>query len=157
MIRRIEIYAHYKYISISNKYFLFFQQILLTLIFLRRYPTLQHLAVSFGIGVSSVHRVIHKIIPLLHVSLVPTYIKWHTMNEWRNLVGSFPSWPRVVAILDCTPFRISKPMGNLQRLFWRRDRHCFFLNWIVVVDVKGYVVYSRPGFVGHLHDSICFR
>ena len=45
--------------------------------------------------------------------------------------------------------------GCYQRLFWRRDRHCFFLNWIVIVDVKGYIVFSRPGFIGHLHDSTC--
>ena len=31
------------------------------------------------------------------------------------------------------------------------------MNWIVIVDVRGFVVYSRPGFVGHLHDSTCFR
>ena len=47
--------------------------------------------------------------------------------------------------------------GRIQRLFWRKDRHCFFLNWIVIVDVRGFVVFSRPGFVGHLHDSMCFR
>lgn len=34
------------------------------------------------------------------------------MNGWRNLIGTFPEWPRVVAILDCTPFRISKPTGQ---------------------------------------------
>ena len=33
------------------------------------------------------------------------------MQEWRNLAGTYPEWPRVVAILDCTPFRISKPKG----------------------------------------------
>ena len=33
------------------------------------------------------------------------------MPQWRNLSGTFPEWPTVVAILDCTPFRISKPKG----------------------------------------------
>ena len=79
------------------------------------------------------------------------------MNTWRNIAGYFPTWPRVVAILDCTPFRISRPKGNFQRLFWRKDRHCFFLNWLVIIDVKGYVVYSRPGFVGHINDATCYQ
>ena len=118
---------------------------------------MQNLATTFGIGVSSVHRVIHKIIPLLHNLLVNKHIIWHDMNKWRSLAGYFPSWPRVVAIIDCTPFRISRPKGNLQRLFWRRDRHCFFLNWLVIIDVKGYVVYSRPGFVGHISDATCYK
>ena len=48
-------------------------------------------------------------------------------------------------------------IGWIQRLFWRKDRHCFFLNWLVIVDVRGFVVYSRPGFVGHLHDLTCYR
>ena len=47
--------------------------------------------------------------------------------------------------------------GRIQRLFWRRDCHCFFMNWIVVVDVYGNIVFSRPGFVGHLADSTCYR
>ena len=50
-----------------------------------------------------------------------------------------------------------KLLGRYQRLFYRRDRHCFFLNWMVIVDVNGYIVLSRPGFVGHLADSTCFR
>ena len=133
------------------------QQVLLCFIWLCRYPTLQHIATHFRIGVTTVHRIIHYLIPLLHVYLVPHYIKWHNINHWRQLAGFYPTWPRVVAILDCTPFRISKPKGNLQRLFWRKDRHCFFLNWIVVVDVEGYVTYSRSGFPGHLNDSTCLR
>ena len=35
------------------------------------------------------------------------------MDHWRRLAGVFPEWPTVVAILDCTPFRISKPKGKL--------------------------------------------
>ena len=29
------------------------------------------------------------------------------------MVGKFPDWPLVVAIIDCTPFRISKPKGKI--------------------------------------------
>ena len=122
-----------------------------------QYETLQNLATRFGIGVSSVHRVLHQMLPLLHSLLVRKHIVWHDMNTWRNLSGYFPTWPRVVAILDCTPFRISKPKGNLQRLFWRRDRKCFFLNWLVIIDVTGKVVYSRPGFVGHISDATVYK
>ena len=122
-----------------------------------QYPTMHHLGMHFEISVTGVHRIIHNIIPMLHVILVPMYIQWHNDNKWRDLAGYFPFWPRVVAILDGTPFRISRPRGNLQRLFWRRDRHCFFLNWLVVVDVEGFIVFSRPGFVVHLHDSTCLR
>ena len=109
----------------------------------------------FGINVTSVHRIIHKIIPILHATIVPQYIKWHNMNYWRALHGIFPTWPNVVAIIDCTPFQISKPAGNLQRLFYRRDRKCFFMNWLVIIDAERYVVLSRPRFVGTSNDSTC--
>ena len=143
-----------QYVTLIN---VFKIQVLLTLMWLRRYPTMHHLSSDFGVSVACVHRVIHKIVPLLHVFIVPRYIVWHTDRKWNSLAGELPQWPRVVGIVDGTPFRISKPKGNIQRIFYRTDRHCHFLNWIVIADVKGFIVYSRPGFVGHLHDSTCFR
>ena len=124
---------------------------------LRRYPTMQNLSQIFAIPVTSVHRIIHRMLPMMHVVIVPEYIRWHSDAHWRSLAGYFPYFPRVVGIIDGTPFRISRPRGILQRLFWRKDRHCFFLNWLVVVDVEGFIVWSIPGFVGHLHDSTCYR
>ena len=74
---------------------------------------MQDLSLIFGIDASSVHRIIHEYIRLLHVYLVPKYIRWHSMDYWRNLAGFYKEWPRVVALLDCTPFRISKPKGSM--------------------------------------------
>ena len=76
------------------------------------YPTMMYLATIFGITVSTVHKIIHRFVKILHCHLVPKYIKWHSMQIWQNLAGMYPEWPRVVAILDCTPFRISKPKGS---------------------------------------------
>ena len=81
-----------------------FSQLLMTLIWLRRYPTMNHLAMHFDIPVSTVHRILHKMIPLLHAYLVPKYIKWHSMEYWRSLQGTFSFWPRVVGVVDGTPF-----------------------------------------------------
>ena len=46
--------------------------------------------------------------------------------------------------------------GGPQRLFWRRDRLCFFINWLVITTATGRIVLSHSGFVGHLHDSTVF-
>ena len=72
-------------------------QILLTFIWLRRYPTMQHLASQFGISVSLVHKIIHRYIYVLHAYLVPKYIRWHSMPHWRRMVGMIPEWPTVVS------------------------------------------------------------
>ena len=156
------------------------------MIWLHQYPKMTTLASIFGIPVSSVHKFLHRILKYLHGYLVPKYIKWHSMRHWQRLIGLYPEWPRVVAILDCTPLRISKPKGNLfvlhiftdiirqswnqlsvkmiiyfmlqgvvQQIYYRRDRHCHFLNWLVIVDVLGFIVLSRPGFLGRAHDSTC--
>ena len=91
-------------------------QILLTCIWLRRYPTMHHLAMHFGISVSCVHRIIHRIIPMMHVCVVRKFIKWPTHQEWQNLAGFYQQWPRVVGIIDGTPFRISKPKGKYMKV-----------------------------------------
>ena len=95
----------------------------MTMIWLRHYPTMHHLAMHFAIPVSSVHTILHRIMKYLHAYLVPRYIKWHTMAEWRNFIGFYPEWPRVVAIVDCTPFRISKPKGEYYTLSFQNIFH----------------------------------
>ena len=87
-------------------------KVLLVLIWLRRYPTMSHLALHFGVAISTVHQVIHEILPYLHVYLVHKYIRWHGMHHWRQLAGVFGDWPSCVAILDGTCFRISRPTGK---------------------------------------------
>ena len=79
----------------ADEMFYFFQM-LLTFIWLRRYPTMQHLAMHFGISVGLVHKIIHRYIFILHAYLVPKYIRWHSMRHWRRLAGTFPDWPTVV-------------------------------------------------------------
>ena len=75
---------------------------------MRKYPTMIHLSAHFGIPVSCVHQIIHRLIKILHHYLVPKFIRWHSMGHWRRLRRTYPEWPRVV---DCTPFRISRPTG----------------------------------------------
>ena len=84
---------------------------------LRQYPKMATPSFQFGIPVSCIHKIIHKMMKYLHVYLVPKYMKWHSMREWTALSGFFPEWPRVVALLDCTPFRINKPKGIYIILF----------------------------------------
>ena len=41
--------------------------------------------------------------------------------------------------------------------YWSEVSIMTFKNRLVVVDVNGYVVLSRPGFLGHIHDNTCYR
>ena len=102
------------------------------MIWLWKYPILYHLSCHFGIPLSCTHRIVHKCVKLLHIYLVPKYIKWHAMQEWRNLVGTFPEWPRVVAILDCTPFRISRPKGTCNKI---NSLFNTIMLWLMIVKI----------------------
>ena len=92
------------------------------MIWLRKYPTFSELANKFGIPITSVHRIIHKLLPIIHVVTVPKYIKWHSAREWNDLTGSIEEWPNVVGILDGTPFRISRPAGDSNTIDYGFDQ-----------------------------------
>ena len=48
-------------------------------------------------------------------------------------------------------------IGPIQRMYYRGDRKCHFLNWLVICDNNQQIVFSRPGFLGHAHDNTCLR
>ena len=45
----------------------------------------------------------------------------------------------------------------MQRIFYRGDRHCHFMNWLVIIDALGNVVLSRPGFLRRTNDATVMR
>ena len=115
-----------------NAVMTFRNQVLLTVIWLRCYPTMQHLGMHFGVPVSCIHCIIYKILPILHVVAVPKYIQWHSPQMWTSLAGTIPEWPQVVAILDGTPFRISRPKGRFQCIFFRGDCRAIKQGMVIV-------------------------
>ena len=131
------------FFTIPYKYHLHLSfQILLCFIWLRRYRTMHHLAMHFGISVGLVHRIIHKFIPYIHSWVVPKYIRWHNMAHWRSLAGFYPEWPHVVAILDCTPFRINKPKGKYYIHNHTNSESTWLLNNVPYIENTG-EFYSR--------------
>ncbi len=133
-------------------------RLLLTMIWMRCYPKLALLAFLFGISITLACQIIQFTVPILHAHLVPRFIRWPTAREWIQQMGTFPHFPSVVGMLDGSVFRISRPTGRMQRLFYRRDKHFHFLNWILVISAAdGMITFSRCGFPGHIHDAVCYR
>ncbi len=132
-------------------------RLLATIIWFRGYLKLTHLGVMFGVSPMILSKILHHVIPILHEYLVPRFIRWPSNAEWQRRRGDIDHFPSAVGYIDGTPFRISRPKGRIQRLFYRGDKKFHFLNWIMIVDSRGYIVYSKPGFAGHLHDAICYR
>ena len=114
------------------------------MIWLRRYPTMHHLSMQFGIEVSRVHSIIHRMILLMHCYLVPKYIRWHSMIKWKKYCWDLSQMAKrsrytslmdqsldifemsinlinhcsllIAAVMDCTPMRISKPKGDFLQI-----------------------------------------
>ena len=132
-------------------------RLLLAIIWLRGYATYAALAFMYGVSLSTIHNVLHQIIPILHAHLVPRFIRWPSNAAWNSMRGLVSGFDMAVGYVDGTPFRISRPTGAIQHLFYRGDKHFHFQNWLLVVDAHGYFVYSQPGFMGHMHDATCYR
>jgi hypothetical protein len=132
-------------------------RVLLTFIWLRQYPTNAYLAFLFGVSTRTVYDEIHHILAILHEHYVPRQTFWHTIPHWNTLRNRHIDFPNVVGFIDGTPIRINTPVGPIQRLYYRRDKHFHFMNWMVIVDNDGYFVHGQAGFTGHLTDSTCFE
>ena len=127
------------------------------MMWMRAYFTEQQLSSRFGVSISTIHRDVEHILPILHTTLFPREVFMPNAAEMRAMRGGFPDFPNALAIMDGTPFRINRPKGAMQRLFYRGDKHYHMVNWLVAVDSHGTFRYSRPGFPGHLHDATCYR
>ena len=114
------------------------------------------LANLFNVTVGYAQQVVMHIMCLLHEQLVHQEVVWHSPQRWLQFRESFEAYPDVVGIMDCTPIWINRPTGRLQRFFYRNDRGCHFINWLLIVDAHGYVTFSQTGFRGHLTDSTCY-
>ena len=130
-------------------------RVLMLFVWLRTYPTFAHLGSMFGVSGTTAAENIHVVllITLVHYQ---RYISWHSQRIWNTVRGTISDFPDVVGMIDATPIRINRPQGNLQRLYYRRDRGCHFLNWQVIIDSHGYFTYGQAGFLGHLTDSGSF-
>lgn len=91
-------------------------QILLTLIWLRKYPHIDTLALLFDIDPASTIRIVYKILPEIW-RYFQNQIRWLNNQEWANLMGNWPEFPNAVGCIDSTPHEIYRPLIEPQRPF----------------------------------------
>lgn len=131
-------------------------QILLVLIWLRKYPHLDTLSLLFDIDPASITRIIYKIVPEMW-QYFQNQISWPNNAEWINLMGNWHEFPNVVGSIDSTPHEIYRPHTEPQRLFYSGHRHYHCFNTQLVVDNNGHLRFVHAGFFGSTHDAASFR
>lgn len=131
-------------------------QVLLVLIWLRKYPHLDTLALMFDIDPPSITRIIYKIIPVMW-QYFQNQLSWPNNQEWLTLMGNWQEFPNVVGAIDATPHEIYRPQTEPQRQFYSGHRHYHCFNTQVIVDNNGHLRYVHAGFLGSSHDAATFR
>jgi hypothetical protein len=86
-------------------------QILMTFIWLRQYPTFDTLAKIFNITKNMCRSMVTKYVFIMTPLLVQE-IQWHNPQVWRSFRGHYDDFPDAVSLMDCTPIRISVPTGG---------------------------------------------
>ena len=132
-------------LSSRNRLFLF-------IIWLRMYPTYSFLANLFCISVSVVGTEVTNILPMFSDKL-KSYVVWPTLEEWRNMRGTWPKIPSAVGAIDGTSHRIYRPKVEPQELYYSGYRHSHCIHSQVVIDANGIIRYVSSGYPGHLNDA----
>ena len=126
----------------------FTNQVLLTIMWLRKYHCLSTLALIFDVSPSTVSATIHLVIPVLW-----RYFQNPTMGEWNALRGNWRSFPNAVGCIDGTPHEIYRPEAEPQAEFYSGHRHYHLLNTQLIVDNLGNIVFLQAGFLGAMNDA----
>jgi hypothetical protein len=94
---------------------------------------------------------IHSLIPVLF-SECKTFIKWPTVEVWRERINTWSQLPFAVGAIDGTSVKINKPQTEPQRLYFSGHRHFHAVHTQVIVDNYG-TCFVECGFLGHLNDA----
>ena len=130
-------------------------RVLLTVMWLRIYPTYCMLSSMFGISVTCVKSELQRFITLFDNAL-STYIQWPSIQDWQMMQGHWPRISIAVGDIDGTSHQIYRPLNNQQQFYsGHRSYHC--LHTQVVVDNNGNIRYVESGFFGHQNDAQTIR
>jgi hypothetical protein len=130
-------------------------QLLITLIWLRSYPTYQYLALLFDVSITWVFKIIHLFWPILHRTLF-ALIRWPSMEEWDSLRDNWPELKGAVGCIDGTSHRINRPTEN-QGLFYSGHRHMHCIHTQVIIDNCKRIRYIKSSFLGHNNDATTYH
>ena len=131
-------------------------QLLLTLIWLRSYPSYNTLSIIFNITVERISVYIHSLWPVLFQHFLDE-IRWPSRAEWTRMRGHWNSLPDVVGCIDGTSFYIYRPASRLQQSYFSGHRHRHCVHAQVIIDNRLNISHIEAGFLGRYNDAQSFR
>lgn len=127
-------------------------KVLLTLLWLRKYPCIDTLALFFDVSRATVSVIIHSVVPILW-RFFSGEVAWPSRAEWDMMRGEWRSFPDAVGCIDGTPHEIYRPESEPQGHFYSGHRHYHLMNTQLVVDNQGNIVFLQAGFLGAMNDA----
>lgn len=97
-------------------------KVLLTFMWLRKYPSLDTLALMFDISPSTVCSIIYRAVPILW-RYFRNQVSWPNLAEWNFLRGNWRYFPNAVGCIDRIPHEIYRPQIEPQQDFFSVHRH----------------------------------
>ena len=119
-------------VSIQNR-------LLMTLIWLRQYPTYSLLSLTFGLSIPTVSRIINQTWVKLWEICSPM-IRWPTQAEWLSKRRKWAEMANVVGMINGTSHEILVPLNEPQQDFYsgHRKYHCIHTQ-VVVMTVASFL------------------
>ena len=127
-------------------------KVVLTFLWLRKYPCIDTLALFFDVSRSTVSHIIHSVVPALW-RFFSNEVTWPSIAEWNRMQGEWRFFPDVVGCIDGTPHEIYRPQVEPQAQFYSGHRHYHVMNTQLIVDNQGNIVFLQAGFLGSMIDA----
>ena len=129
------------------------EEMILTLVRIRRGYDTSHIAYIFGISQSQVSRVFLAWCKLLAGTFKPLII-WPSKDlVYENLPDTFMSYPNTRVIIDATEFHIKKPFRpTAQKQTWSNYKHANTLKLLVGIMPSGAITFVSKLYSGCISD-----
>jgi hypothetical protein len=135
-------------------------QTLLTVVWLRVYPTHDVLGYLFGISQPVVGRYINRVLPLLEQAGLDTMRRPDPGKKHRRHLNELlHAIPELVVIVDTFEQKVQRPLNKQERASWysAKKRAHTFKSQVTVNEVTGRIVDIPPSVTGRTHDLTLLR
>ena len=130
-------------------------QLLITLMWLKQYPTYHFICLIFHVSSTTIWRIIQRVWPILWVRMAPE-VHWSSDQEWNSFRGIWSEMPNVVGCIDGTSHRIERPQDGQEEFYsGHRHHHCY--HTIVMITSAKQFCYIGSGYLGHCNGQRCYN